>query len=286
MTFRQLKLSFISELKENYPENELYSIFFILSGFVFKLSKSDINLSYNEEVPEGKLLQFNNCVEELRRSKPIQYITGTAAFYGLEFIVNENVLIPRQETEELVHLIIKDNVNFSKELKILDIGTGSGCIAVSLSANIPKSKVFACDISEKAIEVAKKNARLNNAKVQFSIFDITSDTEEPIKNQFDIIVSNPPYVISQQKTEMQNNVLYFEPHLALFAPDDNPLFFYNKILQFSEIHLISRGWIYFEINEIYQIKINELLLKFDYKNIEILKDLNNKFRIAKAQKNG
>lgn len=286
MTFRQLKQNFISELNNVYQENELDSIFFILAEFIFKLSKSEIHLNFQEEIPSEKRIKFNNCIVELKQSKPIQYIVGETSFYDLSFIVNENVLIPRQETEELVHLIIKDSLNSSKELKILDIGTGSGCIAISLSANIHEAEVFACDISEKAIEVAKNNAIKNNCNVSFFKLDIADIEDYATEKLYDIIVSNPPYVISEQKTAMQKNVLDYEPHIALFAPDGSPLFFYDKILQFAEKYLVSGGWIYFEINEIYHSQIEELILKFNYKNIEIIKDINDKFRMAKAQKNG
>lgn len=286
MIFRHLRQYFVNELKTVYHEKELDSIFFILTEFVFKLSKFEILSDYNSEILNKNLLQFKEYTEELRHSKPIQYIVGSTIFYNLFFYVNENVLIPRPETEELVHLIINDNVNSKNTLKILDIGTGSGCIAISLSANISDSEVFACDISEKAIEVAKKNSNQNNCKIHFSKFDISSNQKFADNIQFDIIVSNPPYVTTEQKNEMQKNVLDYEPHIALFAPDEKPMFFYEKILLFAEHQLVNNGWIYFEINEIYQNLINELLLKFNYKNIDLLKDINNKFRIAKAQKNG
>lgn len=286
MTFRQLKQSFISELNTVYQDNELDSIFFILAEFVFKLTKSQIHLVFDEEFTDENINKFNNCIAELKQSKPVQYIIGETSFYDLGFIVDENVLIPRQETEELVHLIIKDNLKSKKELKILDIGTGSGCIAISISANIPNAQVLACDISEKALAVAKSNALRNNCNVTFFSLDISDSHSYNNLMQFDIIVSNPPYVISEQKSAMNKNVLAYEPHIALFAPDDSPLFFYEKILQFAEKNLATKGYVYFEINEIYQSDIRELFLKFNYKNIEVLKDLNDKFRMAKAQKNG
>ena len=286
MTFKNLKNNFIKTLKHLYAEHECESIFYILAEHVFKSTKSEIHLNFNNNIPIEKLLDFNNCLSELKQSKPIQYVIGESSFFDLNFIVNENVLIPRQETEELVNLIINDNLNSKSRLKILDIGTGSGCIAISLSKNISKAEVFACDISEKALEVAKNNAVRNNCNVSFFKLDIANCENYKVNEKFDIIVSNPPYVIKDQKSAMQKNVLDYEPHIALFAPDDSPLFFYDKILQFAEKYLVSGGWIYFEINEIYHSQIEELISKFNYKNIEIVKDINDKFRMAKAQKNG
>jgi len=286
MTFKNLKNNFIKTLKHLYAEHECESIFYILAEHVFKSTKSEIHLNFNNNIPIEKLLDFNNCLSELKQSKPIQYVIGESSFFDLNFIVNENVLIPRQETEELVNLIINDKLNSKSRLKILDIGTGSGCIAISLSTNISKAEVFACDISEKALEVAKNNAVRNNCNVSFFKLDIANCENYKVNEKFDIIVSNPPYVIKDQKSAMQKNVLDYEPHIALFAPDDSPLFFYDKILQFAEKYLVSGGWIYFEINEIYHSQIEELISKFNYKNIEIVKDINDKFRMAKAQKNG
>ncbi|OFX27776.1 MAG: protein-(glutamine-N5) methyltransferase, release factor-specific [Bacteroidetes bacterium GWA2_31_9] len=286
MTFKNLKNNFIKTLKHLYAEHECESIFYILAEHVFKSTKSEIHLNFNNNIPIEKLLDFNNCLSELKQSKPIQYVIGESSFFDLNFIVNENVLIPRQETEELVNLIINDKLNSKSRLKILDIGTGSGCIAISLSTNISKAEVFACDISEKALEVAKNNAVRNNCNVSFFKLDIANCENYKVNEKFDIIVSNPPYVIKYQTSAMQKNVLDYEPHIALFAPDDSPLFFYDKILQFAEKYLVSGGWIYFEINEIYHSQIEELISKFNYKNIEIVKDINDKFRMAKAQKNG
>jgi release factor glutamine methyltransferase len=215
---------------------------------------------------------------QLLEKKPIQYILGEAPFYGREFKVNASVLIPRNETEELVHLIIKENKKLN--LRILDIGTGSGCIPISLALEIPSSKTFALDISKEALEVAKDNAKKHEESIIFFQVDILNE-DIPVKD-LDIIVSNPPYVCESEKSLMHENVLNFEPHLALFVKDNDPLVFYKIIAKKAKSALKSSGKLYFEINEAFGEKVQYLLEEQGYREISIIQDLNNKDRIVKA----
>jgi release factor glutamine methyltransferase len=244
------------------------------------LKKHEIRFRENETINESTLLKYSFAVKALKQHKPIQYVLGKADFYGLKFKVNENVLIPRPETEELVALII--NENKAANLSILDIGTGSGCIAISLAKHIVGSKVSAIDISEKALEIAKQNAKFNQVEIEFIQQDILNPAEH--FQQFDIIVSNPPYVRDLEKQEMTSNVLDFEPHLALFVSDENPLVFYNAIADFAKTHLTPSGKLYFEINEYLGEETKKLLTDKGFKNVELIKDLNGKNRILRASK--
>jgi release factor glutamine methyltransferase len=212
-------------------------------------------------------------LDSLKNEIPIQYLLGKTSFYGLDFEVNPAVLIPRPETEELVDWIISyDQIHKStKPLRILDIGTGSGCIAISLAKNIPNSQVFAIDVSEKALATAQKNAEINNVKVAFLEENIleTDDLEQ----QFDIIVSNPPYVRQLEKQEIKKNVLDNEPHLALFVEDNDALVFYRKIAELAQKNLLPNGQLFFEINQYLGKEMMELLEKMGFKNIELRKDI-------------
>jgi release factor glutamine methyltransferase len=207
---------------------------------------------------------------------------GKTSFYGLEFEVNENVLIPRQETEELVDWIIKDVtvLRNSPGLKILDIGTGSGCIAISLARNIPNAQVFAIDVSEKALATAQKNAQINTVNVTFINQNIL-ETED-LQQQFDIIVSNPPYVRNLEKEEIKKNVLDNEPHLALFVEDNDALIFYKKIVELAQKNLVPNGQLYFEINQYLGKEMVELLKKMNFATIELRKDIYGNDRMIKG----
>ena len=222
---------------------------------------------------------LNDLLDELKTGKPLQYVLGETEFYGLKFKVNTNVLIPRQETEELVDLIIKENDN--KRAIILDIGTGSGCIAVTLARRLMRSEVFATDISEPALEIAKINAGMNNVNVQFIPDNILNPEYKWNRKYFDIIVSNPPYVVADDIKYMQPNVLNFEPSQALFADPADPMLFYRKIFDFARIHLRPGGKIYFEMNERHGSDIKNIAGSYIPGNIEIIKDINGKDRIFK-----
>ena len=230
-------------------------------------------LDVNKEFSEKDISYWNTVLEKLKTQIPIQYILGTTHFYGLEFTVDENVLIPRPETQELVDWIIKLNCRISnnKNIKILDIGTGSGCIAISLANNIPDSEVFAIDISEKALDVAKKNAILNKVPVTMLHKNILETTD--LNQKFDIIVSNPPYVRNIEKSEIKPNVLDNEPHLALFVSDTEPLIFYKKIAELAAANLKINGQLFFEINQYLGKETQDLLKSIGLKNIELRKDI-------------
>ncbi|RAI95014.1 peptide chain release factor N(5)-glutamine methyltransferase [Algoriphagus yeomjeoni] len=218
--------------------------------------------------------------ERLKTGEPIQYIMGKGPFYGRDFFVSAATLIPRNETEELVHLIIKENPEAG--LRILDIGTGTGCIPISLALEMNNPEVFAVDISEEALEVAKKNAEALNAKVTFSTCNILTQTPEV--TPLDILVSNPPYIPEQEKAEMHKNVLDFEPGLALFVSNDDPLIFYKEIAKKGKQLLKLGGKLYFEINEKYGIQVAELMNELGYTEVKVLRDLNGKERIAAGRR--
>jgi release factor glutamine methyltransferase len=244
------------------------------------------------EMDAMQLLRWESVLAELKKEKPIQYILGETEFYGLPFLVNENTLIPRPETEELVEWIIK-STNYeilSTKLRILDIGTGSGCIAISLAKNITNAEVSAIDISEKALATAKKNAEINKVEVSFiniDILKINDLAELPTSNfqlptQFDIIVSNPPYVRNLEKAEIKPNVLEYEPHLALFVEDTDALLFYRKIADLAKENLSENGMLFFEINQYLGKETVELLENLGFKNIELKKDIYGNDRMIRS----
>ena len=280
MLIQEFKKQFFLELSDLYPETEIQSFFNFLIEFKLNLTRVELALQPTIELNEGDFIFFQKAFHSLKNHIPIQYIIGEAEFYGLTFNVNNNVLIPRPETEELVNWILKDCKNI-QDIKILDIGTGSGCIAISLAKNLPNAEVFAIDISSEAIKTAELNAQLNKVTVHFMEADILSLNELPQK--FDIIVSNPPYVREQEKEQMQQNVLDNEPHIALFVKDENPLLFYNKISDLAKSHLTLNGSLYFEINQYLGLKTVDLLKSKGFKNIELRKDLYEVDRIVKAK---
>ena len=270
---KEYKTQFITNLLPFYDEMEVESFFYLILENQRQLRRIDLALDIDLVFSNEEILIWNVILEKLQLEIPIQYILGTTHFYGLEFNVNENVLIPRPETEELVEWIISSAVNMLKftNLKILDIGTGSGCIAISLAKNISDAQVFAIDISEKALATTKKNADLNKVAVAFIQRNIleTNDLEQ----QFDIIVSNPPYVRNLEKAEIKSNVLANEPHLALFVEDNDALIFYRKIAELATKNLSVEGKLFFEINQYLGKETVELLEKMHFKNIELRKDI-------------
>lgn len=275
MTIKNLKTHFFSELKGIQEDSEIESFFYILTEFLHDLRRIDISLNPDFEVSESDLKRWSTIISELKTEKPIQYITGEAWFYGYRFEVNEHTLIPRPETEELVEWIIvsrKSEVE-SEKFSILDIGTGSGCIPISLKKELPNAEIFTMDISEKAIETAKKNALDNNVEVNFihqSILEVDDLTE--LTTHFNIIVSNPPYVRNLEKQEIKKNVLDYEPHLALFVEDTDALLFYRKIAQLALTSLAPNGKLFFEINQYLGKETVKLLENLGFKNIELRKD--------------
>ncbi len=257
-----------------YDANEIQAIFYRLLQSFYGIERLNVSLNPDLKVDETKLL---SALTELKLHKPWQYITGLTEFYGLRFKVNPATLIPRPETEELVDWIINDFKNISS-LQILDIGTGSGAIAISLAANLKNSVVTAIDISEEALQIANENARRNHLFVNFQRLDILKQSE--CSRFYDVIVSNPPYVRESEKMMIQANVLQYEPSSALFVPDDNPLIFYEKIIRLAIQN--SSSYVYFEINEFLKSELEELLKDFDISTYEFKKDLFDKWRFLKV----
>ena len=230
---------------------------------------------------EGNKQKLIELVSELKKDKPLAQIIGEWEFYGLKFKVNEHTLIPRPETEELVQLIVNENGEHDN-LNILDIGTGTGCIPISLKNELKNTNITAFDVSNEALKIAKKNAALNNLEVNFKKVDILGADNQDLISELDIIVSNPPYIPQKEKELMHKNVLDFEPELALFVDDTEPLLFYDKIADFALHHLKQNGKLYFEINENYGQETKQLLINKGFKNVLVIKDLNEKDRMIKA----
>ncbi len=267
-------------IHKTYEPEEARSISQIVFKEILGYDTIKLILNENELVPASMFEQLDQIAHLLNQHQPVQYILGFEEFMGMRFSVNPNVLIPRPETEELVDWIIKDHKD-SQNINILDIGTGSGCIAISLKKNLTHSIVDAIDISNDALQIARKNAIVNKVEVNFTQQDILKSN---IEKRYNIIVSNPPYVLESEKNVMQKNVLDYEPKLALFVPDEDPLLFYKRIVKQAEQQLKEKGSLYFEINE----SLSELMLyildKNNWKNIEIRKDIRGKERILKAIK--
>lgn len=273
---------FNKKLHLKYPAEEITTFIQICFSHILDWQAIDIHTKQKNEISEDLYTDFKRIIARLEKNEPIQYILGEADFYDLKFKVNESVLIPRQETELLVHEIVS---NYKPQGSILDIGTGSGCIAVSMAKNLPDVEVLAVDISYDALEVAQKNAMLNNVEVAFIQDDILLGCPK-VQQQFNVIVSNPPYVTQKQKEKMHANVLDYEPGLALFVNDDNPLIYYKAILNCAQTRLAKGGLLFMEINEIYGKETASLLTRDNYSEIEIVKDLNGKDRFVKGIKNG
>ncbi len=268
------------QLSKIYPKEEIAGITKLIFEKILKLSGIQLHLQKDDVISAANLAEIKDIVNQLVQFKPIQYILGESHFYGLTFKVTESVLIPRSETEELVDWIIQDYTELAP--KILDIGTGSGCIPISLLLHIPKASAEAWDISEQALLVANGNAINNKIEVNFRHIDLFKASEEPSK--YDVIVSNPPYVTDGEKGLMHQNVLDYEPHNALFVPDQDPLLFFAKIAELALIDLKPNGHLYFEINEQFGQEISELLSSKGYVNLVLKKDLNGKDRMIKAQR--
>ena len=280
MKISDLKSNFKKSLSELYPSEEIQSFFNILSEKYLNLSRIEIALNRDRRLTETEAEKFQKAILRLQNHEPIQYIIGETEFYGLPFKVNTHTLIPRPETEELVEWILS-GFPPSGARGILDIGTGSGCIAISLAKNLPNAKISALDISEEALKIAEANAKLNKVEVDFFQTDILSAETLPMK--YDVIVSNPPYVRELEKKQMQQNVLKYEPHSALYVKDEDPLLFYRAISRLAKNHLNPGGKLFFEINEYLAYEMTELLKAEGFKNIEIKKDIYGKDRMLKCK---
>ncbi len=264
-----------------YSPAEIRLITFALYAKALNFTSAQVLANSDAKIPNLTYNQILDWIKRLELHEPLQYVLGEEDFYRMKFKVNPAVLIPRPETEELVERIINDNS--LKNPEILDIGTGSGCIAIALAKNVSDANVKAIDFSEQALEIASTNARLNEVEVDFFQHDIFNSLPDTWNRQFDIVVSNPPYIPAKQKEAMEPNVLSFEPASALFVPDDEPLVFYRRIAGVSQEILKPGGWLYFEINEHFGGEMFRLLHNLGYENVTIFKDIHQKDRITKAQ---
>ncbi|SMC67850.1 peptide chain release factor N(5)-glutamine methyltransferase [Moheibacter sediminis] len=284
MKLLELKNLFQKELNSIYSESEIDMIFFWLAEKIVDKPASILKLALNEEWTEFEQNKnrFIFQLMELKTHKPFQYVLGETEFYGLKFFVNENVLIPRPETEELVEWIINDyrHPELFEGQKIIDIGTGSGCIPITLKKNLPGAEISALDFSERALEVAKNNAGFHQTKIEFIHSDFLKMDSSALP-KFDIIVSNPPYIADSERNSMAKNVLEFEPASALFVPDENDLIFYEKIIEFAQGKLNPNGKIYVEINQNLAQKTEELFQNH-FNFVELKKDISGNYRMLKA----
>jgi len=299
MILKKFKLYFSDTLSEIYPQTEIDSFFFILIEELLGLQRIDTVLKPDFIIENEILNNLKNIISRLKKEEPIQYILGKTAFYGLPFLVDKNTLIPRPETEELVEWILKEiqelRIKIQKEsLSILDIGTGTGCIPISLAKNLKNETISAIDVSSNALKIAKQNASLNNVTIDFFELDIlqaenlnklsvSAQSKTHSNNKYDIIVSNPPYVRELEKVEIKNNVLNNEPHLALFVDNENPLIFYKKIADLAKSHLTKNGLLFFEINQYLSNETVTMLKEKEFTNIELKKDLFGNDRMIQAR---
>ena len=278
MKITQFRPYFIDQVAPFFDKEEADSFFYLIIENFRNLKRVDLVMQPDLFFSETELIQLEQIIAELKLQKPIQYILGSTEFYGLQFEVNEHTLIPRPETEELVDWILKSQkledgrrTTEDKSIKMLDIGTGSGCIAISLAKNLPQARVSAIDVSVEALATAKKNAALNEVDVQFICQNILETRS--LTTTYDIIVSNPPYVRMLEKQEIKTNVLDFEPHLALFVEDNDALLFYRKIAQLAQHNLNENGLLFFEINQYLAKETIELLENLHFKSIELRQDI-------------
>ncbi|WP_299317585.1 peptide chain release factor N(5)-glutamine methyltransferase [uncultured Maribacter sp.] len=286
MLLKEIKNIFHLELDAIYGKDEVNSFFYLLIEHYFDLERFVLAIQPGLLIDKRQETVIFQALSELKLEKPIQHIIGTSYFMDLEFKVNEHVLIPRPETEELVRWILDDVKDVKQSLTILDMGTGSGCIPISLDKNLTNAKVFGLDISADALKVAVENNRLLSANVNFFKADILSlDKETATKEldqKFDIIISNPPYVRELEKEEMHNNVIDHEPGLALFVPDEDPLKFYSAVVNFAADHLNEDGCLYLEINQYLGKETMNLLEESNFKTIELRKDMFGNDRMIKG----
>jgi len=278
MTYKELQLVFEKELKGVYPSPEIKNLYYFSLNGILQVSKITILTHSDNQIDENNSQRILNILKGLKKKIPLQYLLGKVEFYGLELEVNPSVLIPRPETEELVEWVV--NENKGKKVKILDACTGSGCIALAIKKHLPKCEITAIDISEGALETAAHNAARLGLEVEIMEQDALNLEDGLDANDFDIIVSNPPYIKNAEKKQVQDNVLEYEPHLALFVPDKDPLKFYESIARFAKTG--KAVTLYFEIHEDRGDDLRELLKGMGFKNIEVRKDMNGKDRMLKC----
>ena len=278
MKSKDLYNSISTELQNTYPEIEAKNIALLLLEEFYAINQTTLITNKEIIINMETNTRLSEAISRLKQNEPLQYILGKARFYGRDFNVNRNVLIPRRETEELVHHIIKDHEKTTQ--KILDIGTGSGCIPITLSLELSGSMIHAIDISNAALATAQENASTLNALLTFYQIDILGN--QPLPDTYNIIVSNPPYVLNKEKEFMRSNVLEYEPHLALFVEDNDPLVFYKTIIKRAQKSLQKEGMLYFEINELYGSDIVKEMKNAGFKKVEVIKDMQDKDRIVKG----
>ena len=279
MNINKFRDYFNKTLKKLYPTSEIDTFLFLLLEEYLNFKRIDVVLKSNFEISPEDLTLLKSSTKLLEQEVPIQYILGKTEFYGFPFILNEHVLIPRPETEELVTSVLNKisklerlhPIEKEKKLKILDIGTGSGCIPISLKRSLPFAEITAIDIANEALIIAQKNASLNKVNINFIQQNILKTTA--LDDIYDIIISNPPYVRVSEKIEIKNNVLKNEPHLALFVEDNNPLIFYSKIAELAKSHLTKNGTLFFEINQYLGKETAELIKLKGFNKIQLKKDI-------------
>ena len=281
MQFKSLHNFFKNGLMGYYPNEEIDAFFYRICSMHLKLKRIDISLKSEMIITNHTFEYFEMVIERLLNYEPIQYILGSTLFFGSDFIVNKEVLIPRPETEELISWVL-EQLDSDKSIKILDIGTGSGCIAISLAKQLPMADVYAMDISLGALSIAKKNAEANGVVIQFIEASILDWESQDLF--FDVIVSNPPYIRKSEKEMMSPNVLYHEPHLALFVEDEDPLVFYRKITKLASRNLTKDGLLYFEINQYLGRETVALVQKLGFEDVELRKDVFTNDRMIRAKR--
>lgn len=277
------EVEFINELADLYDRQEAEELYSLLVENKLQIKRAAYKLRQGELLTEEQEQVFKQALAALKTGKPIQYILNEAHFYGLTFEVNPYVLIPRAETEELVHYILQQHIS-PQALKLIDIGTGSGCIPITLKKHLPAAQVSSLDISKEALLTAQKNATNNDVAIHFINADILEWEYLFSDQQFDIIVSNPPYITPKEKDDMHLNVLNFEPHLALFVEEVAPLLFYETIASFALAHLREQGDLYFEINRYYGAQTKDMLQKKGFQEVRLIQDMYGADRIIHARK--
>lgn len=275
-TYASLKAFFVSSLGDLYDTREAVAIFHLYLSAKLRISKVQFYLDAGKMVPSDLLQEVMEDIHRLNSGEPVQYVCGRCDFYGIELRVNASVLIPRPETEELVQLIIEEN-RTTAGLRVLDLGTGSGAIAIALAKHLPDATVVAIDLSEAALAAAQENAGVNNVTVLFEKVDILKEWPEHFSN-FDIMVSNPPYIPESEKRTLHRNVTDFEPGTALFVPDADPLLFYRRIGEIGRVALRKKGQLYFETHDLFHDETEALLFSLGYQTVRKIKDMNGKPR--------
>lgn len=297
MKLHEAEKYFKDQLKKLYEQNEAENIASLAIENILQQSKTERISNKKNDLSQAQNKKLHHYLQRLKNHEPIQYIMNKAWFYGMELYVDKNVLIPRPETEELLDWIVKDvkasgkdvfergamQADVTTQLKILDVGTGSGCIALALKKTMPKAEVWGCDVSEEALNVARRNGSNLNIRVDFQGLDFLDEAQQKLLPTADIIVSNPPYIPLKEKPQMNANVVNHEPHTALFVPDDNPLIFYKAIINFAKKRLYENGSIYLEIPEESATAVVSLFKEDGYNNIELRKDMQGKNRMLKVK---